>query len=140
MLENKYVTFKLEDEYFGISIDNVISIEKVEETTRIPNGPDYLIGVINLRGEVIPLIDLRKKLNMLPKEIDTSSRIIIIKYDEVFIGLLVDSSSEVLDISKTSIDNPPTTMDNNSLNYIEGIGKVDGRVIILLDLSKIIEM
>ncbi len=67
-MENKYVIFKLSDEYYGLSIDNVISIEKPSQSTRIPNAPDYIKGVINLRGEVIPVIDLRKKLEMEPKK------------------------------------------------------------------------
>lgn len=140
MIENKYVTFKLGEEYYGISIDNVISIEKMEDATRIPNGPKYLLGVINLRGEVIPLIDLRLKLQMEKKERDTSTRVIIVNSDEISLGLVVDSSSEVIDIAKGNIDNPPSSPDNKLLDYIDGIGKVDERVIILLDLTKILEI
>ncbi len=138
-MENKYVIFKLSDEYYGLSIDNVISIEKPSQSTRIPNAPDYIKGVINLRGEVIPVIDLRKKLEMEPKEIDRNSRIIIVSSDEIFAGLIVDTSSEVLEINKEDIDKPPTNENDEYIDYINGIGKTKDRLVILLDLTKILE-
>lgn len=139
VIDNKYVVFKLDKEYYGISINKVISIEKMQETTRIPNGPIHVKGVINLRGEVICLIDLRLKLDMEPKEIDNNSRIIIVSHDEIIAGLIVDSSSEVIEIAKENIDNPPTSSENENLSYIQGIGKVKDRLIILLELSKVLE-
>ncbi|NMA85993.1 MAG: chemotaxis protein CheW [Tissierellia bacterium] len=138
-MENKYVIFKLAEEYYGLSIDNVISIEKPSQSTRIPNAPDYIKGVINLRGEVIPVIDLRKKLKMKFKEVDRNSRIIIVSSDEIFAGLIVDTSSEVLEINKENIDKPPTNENDEYINYINGIGKTKDRLVILLDLTKILE-
>ena len=138
-MENKYVIFKLSDEYYGLSIDNVISIEKPSQSTRIPNAPDYIKGVINLRGEVIPVIDLRKKLKMKFKEVDRNSRIIIVSSDEIFAGLIVDTSSEVLEINKENIDKPPTNENDEYIDYINGIGKTKDRLVILLDLTKILE-
>lgn len=137
--DNKYVIFKLDKEYYGISINNVLSIEKMQGSTRIPNGPSYVKGVINLRGEVITLIDLRQKLNMDSKEIDNNSRIIVVSYEEIMAGLIVDSSSEVIEINKENIDNPPSSYENEKLEYIYGIGKVENRLVILLDLSRILE-
>ena len=137
--DNKYVIFKLNKEYYGISINNVISIEKMQGSTRIPNGPSYVKGVINLRGEVITLIDLRQKLNMDTKELDNNSRIIVVSYEEIMAGLIVDSSSEVIEINKENIDNPPSSYENEKLEYIYGIGKVENRLVILLDLSRILE-
>ena len=138
-MENKYVIFKLAEEYYGLSIDNVISIEKPSQSTRIPNAPDYIKGVINLRGEVIPVIDLRKKLKMKFKEVDRNSRIIIVSSDEIFAGLIVDTSSEVLEINKENIDKPPTNENDEYIDYINGIGKTKDRLVILLDLTKILE-
>ena len=138
-IENKYVIFKLDEEYYGFPIDNVISIEKPSQSTRIPNAPDYIKGVINLRGEVIPIIDLRKKLGMEPSELDKNSRIIIVSSDEIFAGLIVDTSSEVLEINKENIDKPPTDENNEYIDYINGIGKTADRLVILLDLIKILE-
>lgn len=139
VIENKYVIFKLDKEYYGIPINNVIYIERMQEITRVPNGPKFLRGVINLRGEVIPLIDLRQKLNMETKEVDNNSRIIVVLEGEVMIGLIVDSSSEVIEIDKDNIDNPPTSSENGELSYVYGVGKTSDRLVILLELSKIIE-
>lgn len=138
-IDSKYVVFKLEKEYYGIPISKVISIEKMEESTRIPNASNHVKGVINLRGEVIPLIDLRLKLNLEPKEINNNTRIIIVSDDEILAGLIVDSSSEVLEIDKDIIDNTPVSSDNEYLSYVYGIGKLTDRLIILLELSQILE-
>lgn len=139
VIDNKYVVFKLGKEYYGIPINKVISIEKMQESTRIPNCQNHVKGVINLRGEVISLIDLRLKLNMDPKEVDNNSRIIVVSNDDIVAGLIVDSSSEVIEIHEESIDNPPTSADNEYLSYIQGIGKTEDRLIILLELSKVFE-
>ena len=138
-IENKYVIFKLGTEHYGIPIDNVLSIEKVGRTTRIPNAPDYIKGAINLRGEVIPVINLGRKLEMESRELDKNSRIIVVAANEIVAGLIVDSSSEVLEIDKENIDNPPTTESNLFIEYINGIGKTSDKLIILLDLMKILE-
>ncbi|MGJ0846772.1 purine-binding chemotaxis protein CheW [Tissierella praeacuta DSM 18095] len=139
VIDNKYVVFKLCKEYYGVPINKVISIEKMQESTRIPNAPNYVKGVINLRGEVISLIDLRLKFNMEPKEMDNNSRIIIVSNDDIVAGLIVDSSSEVIEINKEDIDAPPTSYENEYLYYIQGIGKIKDKLVILLELSKVFE-
>lgn len=138
-IDNTYVIFKLGKEYYGIPIEKVISIEKMLKPTRIPNSPKHVKGVINLRGDVIALIDLRQKLNMELKEVDNNSRIIIVANDDIYAGLIVDSSSEVMEIPKENIDDPPTDDNNESLSYISGIGKAANRIIIILELSRILE-
>lgn len=138
-IENKYVIFKLEQEYYGLPIDSVISIEKKGQTTRVPNAPEYIIGVTNLRGEVFPIIDLRKKLGMEAKELDRNSRVIVVSQEEIVIGLIVDTSSEVLEIDKENIDKSPTNENDEFIDYVKGIGKTGDRLIILLDLFKILE-
>ncbi|SCL83016.1 chemotaxis protein CheW [Sporanaerobacter sp. PP17-6a] len=135
---NKYVIFKLIDEYYGLDIENVISVEKMQEFTRIPNAPSYVRGVINLRGEVIPVIDLREKLGLELKSTDENTRIIIVSESEINLGIIVDSSSEVLEIQRSLIDKPLAS-EEESNNYLKGIGKVDGRLIIIIDLEKLIE-
>lgn len=139
VIDNKYVIFKLNKEYYGIPIDKVISIEKMQKSTRIPNAPKYVKGVINLRGEVVSLIDLRQKLGIELSEVSNNSRIIVVSDDDIFAGLIVDSSSEVMEINSDSIDNPPNTNENDYLSYIYGIGKSDSRLVILLNLTKILE-
>ena len=138
-VENKYVIFKLDKEYYGIPIENVLSIERARETTRIPNAPDYIKGVINLRGEVIPVIDLRDKLGMKSEAFSENSRIIVVKINEIVVGLIVDSSSEVLEIDKENIDKSPINENNQFTEYISGIGKTLDRLIVLLNLVKILE-
>lgn len=138
-VENKYVIFKLDQEYYGLPIDSVISIEKMGQTTRVPNAPDYIKGVTNLRGEVIPIIDLRKKLGMETKDLDRNSRTIVVSLNETIVGLIVDTSSEVLEIDKENIDKPPTNENEEFIEYVNGIGKTEERLIILLDLVKILE-
>ena len=138
-VENKYVIFKLDSEYYGLNIKNVQAIERIQSYTRVPNAPEYIKGVINLRGEVVPIMDLRRKLKLNAKEIDKSTRIIVAKHDEIVIGLIVDASSEVLEIANNRIDRPPSNGDNDSKDYIEGIGKVKDRLIIIIDLEKLLD-
>lgn len=138
-IDNKYVIFKLDKEYYGIPIDKVISIEIKQSITRIPNAPSHIKGIINLRGEVVFLIDLRQKLCMKTKEIDNHSRIIIVSQDDIIGGLIVDSSSEVIEIDKENIDAPPSASENEGLSHIYGIGKTKDRLVLLLELSKILE-
>lgn len=138
-LENKYVIFKLNSEYYGINIKSVTAIENMENVTRIPNSPDYVKGVINLRGEVITLIDLKEKLKIARSEEDANSRVIVVSTEEIVAGLVVDTSSEVIDIDPQDIDNISEDEENVTLMYAQGIGKVDGGLIILLDLAKILE-
>ncbi len=139
-IQNKYVTFKLGKEYYGLPIENVISIEKPSKTTRIPNAPDYVIGLINLRGDVIPVVDLRTKLGMEKKQVDKDSRIIIIKEKEMVVGLMVDSSKDVLDIDEENVDKPPTDESNTIIDYISGIGKKDERLIFILNSLKLLDL
>lgn len=139
-IQNKYVTFKLGKEYYGLPIENVLSIEKPSKTTRIPNAPDYVIGLINLRGDVIPVVDLRTKLGMEKKQVDKDSRIIIIKEKEIVVGLMVDSSKDVLDIDEENVDKPPTDESNTIIDYISGIGKKGERLIFILNSLKLLDL
>jgi len=136
--EKKYVTFKIDEEYYGIDINNVKAIEKVQDFTRVPNAPEYVKGVINLRGEVVPVIDLRKRFGIESIEINNNSRIIIVQINDILIGLLVDSSSEVIQINSDNIDNPPEVKDDVTKDFVKGIGKIDSRLIILIDIQKVV--
>lgn len=140
-LDNKYVVFNLNDEFYGLPINKVKAIEKMSATTRIPNAPFYVRGVMNLRGDVITVLDLRSRLNIPTKEPDFSSRTIVVMEGELTVGLVVDSSSEVLVIPPESIDsaNMAASTDAGLNDYISGIGKTpDGRLVIILELSKIL--
>jgi purine-binding chemotaxis protein CheW len=137
---NKYVVFRLEDEEYGIDILRVKEIKEMLRITRIPKTPSFVRGVINLRGEVIPVVDLKKKFNLQQSKDTDKSRIVIIAVDEITVGLVIDTSSEVLEIDKESIEEPPATISGIDHAYINGIGKVNERLIILLDVSKIINI
>ncbi|MDF2891687.1 MAG: CheW protein [Clostridia bacterium] len=139
-ITNKYVVFKLENEEYGIDILRVKEIKEMLRITRVPKAPSFVRGVVNLRGEVIPVIDLRKKFNLQQRNDTGSTRIIIVTVDEITVGLIIDTSSEVLEIEKEFIEEPPTAIASIDHSYIYGIGKVGARLIILLDVSKIISV
>lgn len=137
-ITNKYVVFKLEGEEYGIDILRVKEIKEMLRITRVPKSPSFVRGVVNLRGEVIPVIDLRKKFNLQERKDTESTRIIIVTVDEITIGLIIDTSSEVLEIEKELIEEPPMAVSSIDHSYIYGIGKVNDRLIILLDVAKIV--
>ena len=134
----QFVIFSLEGEEYGIEILRVKEIKEMIRITRVPKAPHYVRGVINLRGEVIPIVDLRKKFN-LEKRIDNdSTRIIIVAVEEITVGLVVDTSSEVIGIMIKDIEEAPETVGSFEQGYISGIGKVGSRLIILLNIDKIL--
>lgn len=138
IMTNKYVVFKLENEEYGIDILKVKEIKEMLRITRVPKAPSFVQGVVNLRGEVIPVIHLRKKFNLPEKNDTENTRIVIVSVDEITIGLVIDTSSEVVEIDKENIEEPPMAVTNIDHSYISGIGKVDDRLIILLEVAKII--
>ena len=137
--ENQYVIFKLENEFYGINISHVQTIEKMLEITRVPKTQSYIKGVINLRGEIVPVIDLRDRFNLHKREYDKEARIIVNRIDDILIGFIVDSASEVKDIEVENIDYNIVD-DGFNEGFIRGIGKIEDRVIILVDVFKILNM
>ncbi len=134
----QFVIFKLEDEEYGVDILKVKTIEKMTRVARVPKAAHYVEGVINLRGEVVPIIDLRKKFN-LPKSVETdNTRIIIVSIEDITVGLIVDSASEVIEIPKEFIEDTPELVGNIDQSNISSIGKVNERIIILLNISRIL--
>jgi len=137
--QNKqFVVFELENEEYGIDILRVKTIEKMSNITRVPNTPSYVKGVMNLRGEIVPIIDLRKKFDLQEKEECENTRIIIVYVDDMDVGLIVDSASKVIDISCDMIEAPPESLGNKENSSIYGIGKLDDKVITLLDVEKLL--
>ncbi|HWR61777.1 MAG TPA: chemotaxis protein CheW [Clostridia bacterium] len=134
----QFVVFELENEEYGIDILRVKEIKEMMNITRVPKAARYVCGVINLRGEVIPVIDLRKKFNLPEGERNSNTRIIIVSIDDITVGLIVDTSSEVLEISSKDIEDAPDGAGSVDQGYIYGIGKVNTRLIILLDIVKIV--
>lgn len=136
----EYVLFKLDNEYYGIDIHNVETIEKVIPITRVPYTNDFVKGVTNLRGNVVPVIDLRNRFNLSEKEYDDNSRIIIVKLEEIIVGMIVDSSSEVIQLNEDEIDEAPSLKGTNEKTFIKCIGKKNNRIIMIIDLKKALDI
>lgn len=136
----EYVVFKLNNEHYGVSIGYVENIEKLVPITRVPYTVPSMKGVVNLRGIIVPIIDLRERF-MLPEFVPTDeSRMIILNIDDNKIGIRVDASSEVMVIDEANIDVAPNIKKEASAEYVKSIGKKDGRVIMLIDLAKVLDM
>lgn len=136
--KKQFVIFELENEEYGIDILRVKEIKEMMNITRVPKAASYVCGVINLRGEVIPVVDLRRKFNLTEGERNSNTRIIIVAVDDITVGMIVDTSSEVIEIGSQDIEAAPDGVGNVDQGYIYGIGKIDKRLIILLDIVKII--
>jgi len=129
------VTFNLDREEYGVDIGSVYEIIRVGQITTVPNAPDYIKGVINLRGKVIPVLNLRKRLELPDEKLTKNSRIMVVESGKKTLGILVDSVSQVLRIPVSSVDDPPGEVEQMKA-YVRGIGKVDERLIMIMDLSK----
>jgi len=136
----EFVTFRLNQEYYGINIQNVENIEKVLSITRIPHTLNYIKGVVNLRGIIVPVVDLRARFGLEKKSHSDESRIIIVNLEDNKIGMLVDSSSEVLQISEDDIDAAPNVKKEANNEFVKNIGKKNGRIIMLIDLHKVLNI
>ncbi len=136
--ELQLVSFNVGTEEFGVDILKVHEINRMTEITRVPKAPDFVEGVINLRGKIIPIIDLRKRFGMETKEQDKSTRIIVVEINEQTIGFVVDAVSEVIRMSSADIDNAPELVTGIDADYIKGVGKLEDKLLILLDLEKVL--
>lgn len=132
------VTLTLGSEEFAVDILKVQEINRMKEITRVPNAPSYVEGVINLRGKVIPVVNLRRKFGLPEKENDDRSRIMIMDIQGITMGLVVDSVSEVLRIPSSIVEPTPPMASNISTEYIKGIAKLEDRLIILLDIDRLL--
>lgn len=137
--ELQVVGFRIGRETFGLPISIVREIVRVPEITSVPNAPDYIEGVINLRGRIIPVVDLRKRFGEPVNEPSKKHRIVVVEIESRRIGLLVNSASEVLKIPPSEIEAPHNVFQEGELDYITGVGKLRGRLVILLDLSRILQ-
>ena len=132
------VGFRIGDETFGVRIGSVREIVRVPEITAVPNAPETIEGVINLRGKIIPVMDLRKRFGQAEVQRDKKNRILVVELDNKLVGLIVNSASEVLKIPPSEIESPGTVFADNESGYVTGVGKLKGRLIILLDISKLL--
>ncbi len=136
--EEQVVVFSLHDQIYGINIESVLEIIKMEPVTRVPGTPDFIEGVINLRGKVIPVMDLGRSFNMPHSRQTADTKVIVVEVGGVTVGVMVDSVSEVLCFPVAGIESPPPVIAGAGVESLRGIALVDGRLIILLDLAKVL--
>jgi len=132
------VGFQVGRETYGIPIISLHEIVRVPEITAVPDAPDYLEGVINLRGKIVSVMDLRKRFGEKQATLRKQNRILVVEHAGRLAGLIVDSASEVLKIPADAVEAPPAVFQEGGLNCVTGLGKVAGRLVVLLDMSKLL--
>ncbi len=138
MEERQIVVFRLHTEEFGVGITDVREIVKPRHITKLPHVDDYIEGVTNLRGEVIPVICLRKRFGIEAQEDTADTRIIILEVNDSMVGFIVDAVTETLRISENAIEPPPSSVAGLQADYLAGVGKFEDRLLILLEVDKIL--
>jgi len=136
--KDKYLTFHLAGEDYGIEIRYVIEIIGIQKITEVPDMPTFIRGVINLRGKVIPVMDVRARFKLPDRDYDDRTCIIVVDVDGTEVGLVVDEVSEVADIPEANVEPPPKTGKSGGSRYIQGMGKINKAVKILLDVHRLL--
>ncbi|WP_257350182.1 chemotaxis protein CheW [Pseudalkalibacillus decolorationis] len=136
--EMKVIVFQLLDEEYGVDIHQVKSIERNQDITRVPRTPSFVKGVINLRGVVTPVIDLRSRFE-LPEAVHTEeTRIVIVNANDLEVGMIVDAANDVIDVPDDSVEPAPEVVGGIDAEYLDGVVKLDRRLLILLNLEKVL--
>ncbi len=133
------VGFRIGRESFGVPISLVHEIVRIPEITAVPESPDFVEGVINLRGKIVPVVDLRKRFGENEIKPTKKNRILVAEVENKMVGLIVDSASEVMKIPEGEVEQPPNIFEEGELNYVTGVGKLHGRLIILVDLTRVLQ-
>ena len=136
--DHQVVGFRIGNETYGVRIGSVREIVRVPEITIVPNAPEAIEGVINLRGKIIPVMDLRKRFGNVSVQPDKKNRILVVELESRLLGLIVSSASEVLKIPPSEIEPPGTVFAEGESSYVTGVGKLKGRLIILLDIPRLL--
>lgn len=134
----KVIVFELMNKEYVIPVSQVQSIEKMMHITRVPKTPSFVKGVINLRGVVTPIIDLRERFNLQVSEANEHSRMIMIKLEDMEVGLIVDAANDVLDIPLSAIEPQPDVVGSIESEFIGGVAKLDRRLLVMLQLEKVL--
>ena len=132
------VTFRLDDEVYGINVMLVQEVLRITDIAPVPGAPNYVVGIINLRGNVVTVIDTRMRFGLPPKELDDATRIVIIETEHQTVGIIVDSVSEVVDIYSNEIETAPNVGNDETARYIEGVVSRGDELLILVDLNKLL--
>lgn len=136
----QFVVFHVGKELYGVGIDAVQEIVRVPDITEVPDAPGFLEGIINLRGRIVPVIDLRKRLRLEGAEMSKSTRVLVTDNSGGLVGLLVDSVSEVRKVQPEAVEDPPEMVSAVGVEYITGVVKADEKLIILLNLKKVLSI
>lgn len=137
--ELKVIVFTLGEESYGVEVDQVKTIERMSSLTRVPKTPAFVKGVINLRGVVVPVIDLRGRFDLVETEYTDNTRNIIVNLNDIEVGLIVDSASDVIDIHSDQIESPPEIVGGIRAKYLQGVAKMnDDRLLIMLNLTEVL--
>ncbi len=134
----QWVTFRLADEIYGINVMQVQEVLRVTEIAPVPGAPHYVLGIINLRGNVVTVIDTRIRLGLPTSEMTDATRIVIIESDKHIVGILVDSVAEVVDLRASEMESAPNVGNDESAKYIQGVASRDDELLILVDLNKLL--
>ncbi|MCP3869733.1 MAG: chemotaxis protein CheW [Gammaproteobacteria bacterium] len=132
------VTFRLDDETYGINVMQVQEVLRMTEIAPVPGAPDYVLGIINLRGNVVTVIDTRGRFGLPPVEVSDHTRIVIIESEKQVLGILVDSVAEVVDIRSSQVDTPPSVGSEDASRYIQGVATLKDNLLILVDLNRLL--
>ena len=134
----QWVTFKLDSETYGINVMQVQEVLRYSEIAPVPGAPTYVLGIINLRGNVVTVIDTRQRFGLKPADITDNTRIVIIEAEKQVIGILVDSVAEVVYLKASEIDDAPNVGNDDSARFIQGVSNREGELLILVDLNQLL--
>lgn len=134
----QWVTFRLDNETYGVNVMQVQEVLRMTEIAPVPGAPDYVLGIINLRGNVVTVIDTRKRFGLEPRELDDATRIVITEIEQQVIGMLVDAVAEVVDVRMSEIETAPNVGNDESSRFIQGVSSREGELLILVDLNKLL--
>ncbi|MDU0355677.1 chemotaxis protein CheW [Paraglaciecola aquimarina] len=134
----QWVTYKLGEETYGINVMQVQEVLRYSEIAPVPGAPDYVLGIINLRGNVVTVIDTRSRFGLPSADVSDSTRVVIIESDDQVVGILVDSVAEVVYLRSSEIDSAPNVGTEESAKFIQGVSNRDGQLLILVDLNKLL--
>lgn len=137
---NQLISFLVGDEEYGLDILRVKEVIRLREITRLPRAPSFVKGIINLRGDVIPIIDLRNKFGLEHQQYSAMTRVIVVDVDGRLVGMVVDAASQVVRVPADQIDPPPPIAGGLSVEFIKGVGKLEERLIILLNIDRILSI
>jgi len=141
MDDRQFLVFRIDNQEYGVDIQKVTTIiEKDMSIARVPKTPDFIKGVINLRGEIIPVMSIRKRFNFPEVEDTEETRIVVLKTDEIIIGIIVDAVAEVVRLSDDAIENITTLSNDVVMDYISGVGKINDRIVTIINIEKLIDI